>query len=545
MDALTTLNQKKDVSRRGFIQGAASTAAVGIMTWGLAGCQQASGAPGTGVANEPETWDREVDVVVIGYGGAGAAAAITAHDEGAEVLILEKMPEGGGNTCIGGGGFLCPTDANKSNTYIKALFDYSLSNMDEECVRVFSDEAMKNADWLKSLMPGVEVRVYGGAGFPQVEGADSQDKYQVIASDGTSGAAALFSIYAYATEEDRGIEVLLETPAKELIQNAANEVIGVLATSAGKDIRIKAKRGVVLATGGYENDPTILNDHVKGAPIYSLAWSGNTGDGVRMAQKAGAALWHMNATSCPLGFKAPEYATAFMWSVPGPSFIWVDRNAERFIDENEVETHAGLLAVDFYSSKELRYPRIPCYAIFDESARANKRAMNTMGMTGRSYQWSADNLAEIDKGWIKKADTIEALATQIGLDPAALVKTVAKWNEDINEGHDTLFERHLESAPSTAYLDQSATIKSAPLVAPPFYAIELHPTLTHTLGGPRRNAKAQILDALGTPIPRLYSSGELGCMWGIIYQGAGNNAESMTSGRTAGRNVVAETPWDA
>jgi predicted oxidoreductase len=86
-------------------------------------------------------------------------------------------------------------------------------------------------------------------------------------------------------------------------------------------------------------------------------------------------------------------------------------------------------------------------------------------------------------------------------------------------------------------------VLSAPLETPPYYALELNPCLINTQGGPRRNAAARVLDAFGDPIPRLYSAGELGSLWGIIYQGAGNIAECMVFGRIAGRNAAAERPW--
>ena len=94
-----------------------------------------------------------------------------------------------------------------------------------------------------------------------------------------------------------------------------------------------------------------------------------------------------------------------------------------------------------------------------------------------------------------------------------------------------------------AYKDLKAPVWSAPIDTPPFYALPQYPALLNTQGGPRRNTKAQILDAFGRPIPRLYSAGELGSMWGLIYQGAGNIGECVIFGRIAGRNGAGERPW--
>lgn len=524
------------LSRRDFLKGAAATGALAAGAVGLAGCTKDTG----GV----ERWDYEADVVVCGYGGAGASTAVTAHDAGAKVIILEKLANGGGNTAVSGGGFLCPTNAEDAFTYISALYDYSLSDYDEDIVRVFANESVNNLEWFQSLDESVECAIYGHAGYSSLPGAESQDKWRVNSAD-RSPAQALFGVFTHAVEEQRGIQVLYNTPAKELIINNSGEVIGVIAEQGGQEVTIKAKRGVALTTGGYEFSEEMLKNYVKGSPIYGLGSPGNTGDGIRMAQKVGAKLWHMNGVSCPVGIKVPDYDVAFFVGFAAPGCIWVDKNAKRFVDEVSVEAHAGLLAVDHFSAKEHMYPRIPLYAIFDETTRlAGPFSSIPMGAAGAQYSWSKDNSAEIDKGWITKASSLSELASKVNLDAATLEATVGKWNEDVKNNEDTLFGRPITSDPSKAYLDQTNTIKSAPIEQSPFYAAELYPTLLNTQGGPKRNSKAQILDAFGEPIPRLYSSGELGCMWGIIYQGAGNNGESMAFGRIAGANLAAETPWD-
>ncbi|MDR3435729.1 FAD-binding protein, partial [Telmatospirillum sp.] len=230
-----------------------------------------------------------------------------------------------------------------------------------------------------------------------------------------------------------------------------------------------------------------------------------------------------------------------------PGFIFVDRDARRFRNEKSIESHAGLLAVDFYDTAELKYPRIPCYAIFDEDARTKGpiTALAGEGYAGKRYTWSVDNSAEIQKEWIKKGATLAELAGQLKIDAATLEATLAKWNEDIKQGEDTLFHRPIK-APATegiAYQDRSRPVWAAPIEKAPFYALELYPTLLNTQGGPRRNIKGQILDAFDQPIPRLYSAGEIGSMWGVIYQGAGNNAESIVFGQIAGKNAAAEAPF--
>ncbi len=482
-------------------------------------------------------WDRETDVVIAGYGGAGAVAAIEAHDAGAEVLILESTDKGGGNTIISFGGFLCPTNVEEAVTYISGLFDLSLSAKDDSLIRIFAEESVKNVEWVTGLKEGTKVHSYGGAGFPTVEGAESMNKY-IAHGDGkgmTGFAQNLFNLFRYAVEDQREIPVLTRTPARRLVTNHSGEVVGMIAEAEGKEISIKAKRAVILTTGGYEADIGMLQNHVKGFPIHSLGHPGNTGDGIRMAQKVGAGLWHMNGVSCALGIKVPGFESAFGILMGRPEHIFVDKGGKRFVNEVEIENHAGLLAVDFYDAQSLEYPRIPCYAIFDEEVRNRGRItkMAGLGAAGVEHEWSKDNSVEIEKGWIKKGETLKSLAESIHVDPVALERTISKWNQDVDRGEDTDFGREIAAD------DGSMRIETAP-----FYAVELYPCLINTQGGPRRNGKAQVLDAFGDPIPRLYSAGELGSMWGQIYQGSGNIAECIVFGRIAGKNGASEEPWN-
>jgi succinate dehydrogenase/fumarate reductase flavoprotein subunit len=534
----------KGLSRRDFIKGTA----VGAGTVAVMGLGSLDAEAKTKTV--PRKWTRETDVLIIGYGGAGACAAIEAHDAGAKVLILEKLAESGGNTGISGGGILSPTNAQDAYTYITGLYEFAHSDMDKDLVKVYADESVKNVDWVKSLKAGTEVLIYGGAGYPKVPGAKSMNKYQIVgAGKGLQGSSKnLWGLFTYAVEEKRKIPVMMETPAMNLITNPGGEVIGAVAKSKGKEITIKARKAVILTTGGYEFNTEDLQNFVKGFPIYGLGSPGNTGDGVRMAQKVGAGLWHMNGASCPLGIKTPEFEAAFPAVIGTPRHIMVDKRGRRFVNEKSVEMHAGLLAVDFFDTHELEYPRIPSYVVFDEVARKMGpiTVLPGMGYAGRKYTWSKDNSAEIAKGWILKGNTVGELAGQIKtMDAASLEKTVAMWNADVAKGEDTQFHRPMRSGEpgQPAYKELATALWSAPIDTAPFYAVAVYPALLNTQGGPRRNTRAQVLDAFRKPIPRLYSAGELGSMWGLIYQGAGNIGECVVYGRIAGKNAAAEKSW--
>ena len=142
-------------------------------------------------------------------------------------------------------------------------------------------------------------------------------------------------------------------------------------------------------------------------------------------------------------------------------------------------------------------------------------------------------MTEIEAGWIKKGNTPEELAANTGLDPEALASTISGWNADVASGTDAEFGR-----PMTAKTAVS-------LNNPPYYALQLNPSILNTQGGPVRDSNAQVLDPFGEPIPHLFSAGEFGSLWGIIYQGGGNVGEALTFGRIAGQSAAAQTAWDA
>ena len=493
----------------------------------------------------------ETEVVIAGYGGAGAAAAIAAHDAGAKVTIVESTSQGGGNTLVSMGGFLCPGNSQDAVTYISGLYDFSHAEKDEEMIGVFAEESVKNVQWVQSLREGTEVHMYGHAGYPQVGGAESMNKYLVKGRGKgmTIFARNLWDLLLYAVEEKRKIPVLTDSPARRLIMNSNGEVTGVVVEREGTETNILATRAVILTTGGYEFDGKTLQNNVKGYPICASGHPGNTGDGIRMAQKAGSALWHMNCVSCGLGLKVPEFESGFIMMITAPGHILVDRNARRFVNEIGIDPHAGLLAVDHYDSQTLTFPRIPCYAIFDETARQAgpiSRATG-FGAAGLKHKWSKDNSAEIEKGWIAKGGTLAELAKKLDIDATTLKDTVETWNEDVEKGQDRQFNRPMRSSGDDrpAYKDFVSHVLSETIKTPPFYGLELYPCLINTQGGPRRNAAAEVLDVYGRKIPRLYSAGELGSMWGTIYQGGGNIAECMVFGRIAGKNAAGERPWTA
>ena len=474
-------------------------------------------------------WNKEADVVVVGYGGAGASAAITAHDAGVNVIVLEKGERGGGNTRLAGGTIREFLDVKKAVKY----FDAILKDVSEEMKKAFVEEGARNAEWMKELGGELE---RGEAGrfppaphviWPHLEGADGIGGRWKVKGSSTVGGVNLWAVLEQSVKK-RAIEVLFKAGAKKLITNERKEIIGLLADSPNGEIRIKARRAVVLACGGFEYNAEMQRNYL-GLDYYAQGCLGNTGDGVRMAQELGADLWHMSGISCGIGYKFPEFDMPMGIGIRTGEYIYVDQHGKRFMDEADIDVHAMAFEFSYFDHKTLTYPRIPSYLIFDETTRRAGRLIGWCpGAAMDYYEWSKDNSAEIERGWIKTAQTIRDLAPQIGLKPEVLQETVSTYNMYCVGGYDPEFSRRQETL--------------SPINKPPFYGVAVWPCLLNTQGGPKRNAKAQVLDVNGEPIKRLYSAGELGSIFNMLYPGAGNVSECLSFGRIAGRNAAKEEP---
>jgi succinate dehydrogenase/fumarate reductase flavoprotein subunit len=520
-------NENK-VSRRKFLKGAAVAAPTVVAANAISAWSQPS-------AQIPQKWDKETDVVILGTGFAGLSAAITVTDAGSKLLVLEKMPQQheGGNSRVSGNMWWTPTNLAEGLQYMEALC-YGLT--DKESLQALAEEMLKLNDWLGKL--GVKPTTLGifQPEHPELQGSKS---VRTWGNNGQAGGGALW-IPIRDQVAKRNVEVLYETPAKDLILSpATREAIGVKAVSNGKTISIKANKGVILACGGFEFNFDMQKQFLPGWPTYGRGTPGNTGDGIRMAQKAGAALWHMNNSLAGVGcMMVPEFAPVMIpISFPGNSYILVDnKNGKRFMNELRDNRHGfghkeNLLYFDGIIGD---FTRIPCIGIFDETARTRGSLASSMMKFGwfgwfGNYQASRDNSKEIEKGWIVKGETLADLANKLNIKPADLEASLARYNEHCKNRLDADFARPAQSLTA--------------IEKPPFYAVKVYPATYNTQGGPRRNGKCQVVDPDNEPIPRLYSAGELGSFWGWMYNGGGNNAEAMCTGQIAGRNASAEKPW--
>jgi len=485
----------------------------------------------------PHDWNVEADVVVVGFGAAGVAASVAAHELGAKVVILEKAPEGeeGGNTRVAGQGYLNTSSAEQAAAYLTALC--GPFTVPEVMVRVWAQEMCRNNAWLESLGGDPQEHQHPPVGieFPDLPGSDCVHKFH----DGpTYGYSYTWKLFERLVKQ-RPISILYETPGKKLIQDdVTKEILGLRARQGNKSIDVKARKGVVLTCGGFENNQQMIRDYLPGVPYcYTSGSPYNQGDGITMAMSVGADLWHMNNYAGPsMALKVPEVRTSFSMQAlhysketPG-GMIVVGPDARRFTDE-KFKTRHGKIPVNG-RWLPLSTP-CPMYLIFDHTLFSagplyDKHPSHGWTQIVERYDWSEDNGAELAKGWIKTADSLASLASTVGLDPDRLLDTVSRWNRSCDAKHDGDFGR---------------TLMMAPIADEPFYAVELSPSMLNTQGGPRRNERGQIVRPDGTPIPRLYSAGELGSIYSYLYQGTGNIGECLAFGRISGRNAAAETPW--
>jgi hypothetical protein len=509
--------------------------------------------------------DRAYDVVVVGYGAAGAVAAIEAARAGASVLLIEKMPDPGGISILSAGGIRVGFDADSVFSYLKHTCG---GRTPDDVLRVLADGMVEIPAYVRELaqLNGARVGVRQALGNYPFPGHDALGYVEVEAipgfkeagnspEDGYLAARPLrpgcFLFRLLSDNVDHYVRtgaVTLEfcTRAVRLLRDTEGAINGLEIVRDGSQAeQVRVLRGVVLATGGFEANEEMKLQYLVSTPVVTGSFRGNTGDGIRMAQAVGADLWHMWHYHGPYGMRHPDPDYPFglyvkllpMWTpghtgqaLPRMAWIIVDQFARRYVDEYPPYlSDTGVRQFDYYDPQSASHSRLPSFLIFDERGR-------TMYPMGRSitndrsahYEWSSDNLKEVANGILLAAPTLVDLARQLDLPPDILAATVERWNLDCARGHDSDFGRRPETM--------------VPIVKPPFYAARLWPIVINTQGGPVHDARQRILDTDRQPIPRLYAAGEMGSVFGHVYLAGGNLAECVVGGRIAGREAAILSP---
>jgi 3-oxo-5alpha-steroid 4-dehydrogenase len=436
-----------------------------------------------------EHWDRTADVVVVGFGCAGAAAAIEASVAGARVLVIERAGGWGGASSISSGQIYLGggTDLQRSCGFedsAEAMYRFLEAVVgpghDEDKLRRYCDGSVEHYDWLVGCGVRFKPVFYDGGYRPSVadgglmfSGGENAAPWDRIARPAPrshtpcvgdphrerKGGWSLMSALA-AEVGRRGAEVAYDVAVRRLVVDDGGVVQGLIARSGGRDVAIRADRAIVLTAGGFAFNDEMVRRH---APMIArctrLGTDGDDGRGIRMAQAAGAAVKHMGASVSAFGVKAGALA---------PSIL-VSRSGQRFINE---DTYYGRVA----QTVLLKHDGTS-FLVLDEDTFER---IDADSLQGRRPTWVCDTVAE--------------LAAEMGVPCDALVNTVTFYNEHAAAGEDPLFGKR------ATWLQ--------PLRAP-FGAIELpvESLSVFTAGGLDTTADGHVLDLDGAPIPGLYAAG--------------------------------------
>lgn len=453
--------------------------------------------------------DKEIttDIVIIGGGGSGLSAAASASENGAKVIVLEKQATLGGSTALSGGAigatgtkFQKEKGINDSKEAWLKLWKerQATSNPgskypDYTFVEKFMDDAVKTTEWLVDSVGHKYVDVIGF-------GLDPTKRLHFPVSDKTTkgGTTITKNLESYAT--GKGVEILTETPAKELIIDKDGNVTGVVAEGKNGKIKINAKK-VILAAGGYAKNEELLKKYIPkaaGTSELSAAAAGSTGDGIIMAEKVGGTLYE-DPWVIGLGVASKLKGTGSLmmdWTK-----VYVNGKGERFTSE---ELHYAIS-----TNKLLEQDKT--WVIIDSSEKN--------GDLIKSLE------EQMSSGEVVKADTIEALGKAMEVPTETFVKSMKDFNDGVKTGKD----------PMGKSKENLVAVEKAP-----YYAIKLYPKTMGTFAGVKTNDSFQVIKADGSVINNLYAVGENAnkILYNQVYMTGSSVQFALTSGRIAGEHAA-------
>lgn len=453
---------------------------------------------------------KETDIVIVGAGGAGLSAAVSATQNGAKVIVVEKMPKIGGNTLISGSAFNAVAPDRQKAQGIEDSTDLHFSQTikggdnlgDPELVRTLVDNAYSTLKWLED-----DLHIEFKKDIIQVVGALHQRGFEPVKPLGTG------YINGYKQFLDsHNVEILLDTRIDTIILKDGVAVGVSGKTSAGQLVTVNANKGVIIAAGGFganiemREEVNTIWPSLKNQPTTNHP--GATGDGMIIAKAAGAQLIQMEQIQLhPMGDPVTGSLDTNPLSGSVKNTIFVNNKGERYVAEDARR--------DTLSKAALQQPEGMFWAIMDTNTYPNEDQHKS------NFNKTMGEL--IASGHAVKADSVEELAKKMNVSPEVLVQTVKDFNEAVAEKSD-LFERKL--------FDQ-------PIAKPPFYAGLRKPTVHHTMGGIKINKDAQVIDAHGQPIPHLYAAGEVtGGIHGANRLGGNALADINVFGKIAGKNAA-------
>ncbi|MFI7004763.1 FAD-dependent oxidoreductase [Nocardia sp. NPDC050175] len=528
----------------------------------------------------------EADVVVIGSGAAGLAAALAAADGGAEVVVLEASSRWGGSTAVSGGQVWAPAnhrmrEAGFADTVEEALTycRTAAPGRDDTLVETFVRTVSEVVRFLEEhspiqflpvpSYPDTFVELPGGKTARHVEVAPQDlgdlgdlaelvwpapffapvlTNQEVMAHNLFAGGAPPMELIGQRMSagavtmgaglivgllhgcRKAGVHLIRDCRVTELTRDEDGRVTGVRTDNVRRTVR--ADRGVVLASGGFEHDPTLRSQLLSGPLTHPVTPPIQHGDGLRMAGQIGAAMaytgeyWSWPACQTP-GRTWPDATPQPQLTLPErtlPHVLWVNAAGRRFVNESSHNCASAFAELD----PNTHHPRnLPAWAIGDAQFRAK-------------YSVAGVPAGTPAPDWLIQADSLAELAERTGIDAVALEQTVTRFNAMAEAGRDDDFHRG-NTRYEHAFGDPSATHPNlGPVSAPPFFAVPVYPSAVGTKGGPRIDQRARVLDWTGAPIPGLYAAGNVAAaVFGPgTFAGGLTVASALTWGWIAGRDLA-------
>jgi 3-oxosteroid 1-dehydrogenase len=515
----------------------------------------------------------QFDVVVLGTGAAGLVAALAAAEGGASVGLFEKADRVGGTTAISGGACWVPGNAQMAangiadsrDDALRYLASLSFGHIRPGFAETFIDDGPRVFGRLESVA-GLRMKMVSGYPdyHPERPGGrpgggrtlepelfsyrrlgrwaelvvSSHRNPHLMLSETTLGGGTGFlagEVQAQRQAEDlrgcgaavvgpllkgcldRGVAPVAASRAQDLVIDDGR-VAGVVVDQPGGTVIVHARRGVVLATGGFEWDPELVRSFLRGPMTSPASIPTNVGDGLLIAMRAGAALdnmpqaWWVPVIEIPgdVSFGRPR-ATLLNRERTLPRSILVNKLGRRFTDEAANYNALGG-ALHQLDATRFDYANLPCWLVFDAEYLARYGFRNVR---------PSDPAPE----WMTQADSLDGLAAAIGAPAETLTETVTRWNSNVESGDDPDYHRgrsayDLWSGDAAARGRVDSTL--GPINKPPYYAIEVRSGTLGTCGGPRTDLDGRVLDTRGEVIPGLFAAGNVAAApTGMVYGGAG------------------------
>ena len=575
-------------SRRDVLKGlaAGSITAGGTLLPGIAAA-----------ASKDPKWVAEADLLIVGTGVAGTAAALAAAAKGASVIMLEKMPFRGGTTAKSGGVFWIPNNPllqqqgvkderldalrymarlAQPQRYIASDPLLGLTQSEFDLIAAFYDHGSRVVEalsastslkpmtwftWEEKPYPDYYAQIAENkvrVGRSLVPDVNAHPERKIWPKGGGAGESLIWQLQQGF--EKLPIQVLLEHQVLDLVRNAKNEIVGLI-VDRGDDapVHFRARKAVVFATGGFSHNPRMAGDFLKGHIWGSCAAPGSTGDFVGIAQRAGATLGNMSnawwgQVVLEMALKTRS-VPADIWSTPGDSMIQVNRYGRRFVNE-KIQYNERTQAHFVWDPVKGEYPNLLGFMIWDARTAERYAGYDPIPAANAKLDHVIEgaSLEELTKNIEARLAGIAKHTGGVKLDAAFsknLKASIQRYNVGAKKGKDEEFSRgetpieigfqFMNAKPAP---NPHSNITMHPIAdRGPYFAAILGAGTLDTKGGAIANSKGQVLDADSKPIAGLYAAGNcVASAAGAAYwAGGGTIGPAMTFGYLAGEAAVNET----